>query len=53
MFYDMGVMIVMVSGCNDLFVDGKKFFGNVMYLWNGKMFFYGILMLNVDLNVVL
>lgn len=47
--YKMGVMGVEISGCNDLLIDGKKFFGNVMYIKKGKMYIYGILMYDVDL----
>lgn len=46
--YVMGVIGVMMSGCNDLLIDGKKFLGNVMYVENGWMFFYGMLMYDVD-----
>lgn len=51
-FYDMGVIGVMVMGCNDIVIDGKKFFGNVMYICGGKIFCYGILMYNVNMDVV-
>lgn len=48
----MGVIKVELFGCNDLQIEGKKFFGNVMWIVYGWMFFYGILMYDVDFDVI-
>lgn len=48
----MGVVGVELKGWNDLVIDGMKFFGNVMYVINGWMFVYGMIMFDFDINEV-
>lgn len=50
--YDLGVEGVELKGCNDLVINDMKFLGNVMYVINGCMFVYGILMFDSDIDEV-
>jgi len=46
----MGAKEVEVHGRNDLFIDGKKFSGNAMYIKKGRTYSHGTLMYDVDLE---
>ncbi|KRM96927.1 lipoate-protein ligase [Liquorilactobacillus aquaticus DSM 21051] len=48
----LGVTGAVVTGRNDIVVDGKKFSGNAMYTRAGRTFSHGTLMLDVDMNEV-
>lgn len=40
------------SGRNDLLVDGKKFSGHAFYADQGRYFYHGTIMVNVDLDML-
>lgn len=50
--HEIGATGAMVTGRNDIIIDGKKFSGNAMYTRKGKTFSHGTLMLDVDTSEV-
>lgn len=50
--YQMGAHDAVVTGRNDIEIDGKKFSGNSMYTRQGRTFSHGTLMYHVDTSAV-